>query len=71
MIQSRLTTPTTSGLTRRQVLRGGAEVAGCSVLGGELRLKSDGTYVLEGVAVGDAAMRAVAVSDGKTIGRWQ
>jgi hypothetical protein len=50
---------------------GGAALAGCSVLGGELRLKSDGTYVLELTARYDLPAGAGGVRTIASGGTWR
>ena|SRR5919109_305725 len=50
---------------------GGSEVAGCSVLGGELRLKDDGTYVLELTARYDLPAGAGGVRTIASGGTWR
>ena len=50
---------------------GSSEGAGCSVLGGELRLESDGTYVLELTAQFDLAAGAGGVRTICSGGTWR
>jgi hypothetical protein len=50
---------------------GGAEVAGCSVLRGELRLEGDGTYVLELTARYDLSAGAAGVRTISSGGSWR
>ena len=50
---------------------GGSEVAGCSVLAGELRLEGDGTYVLEITARYDLPAGAGGVRTISSGGTWR
>ena len=50
---------------------GGAEAAGCSVLGGELRLEHNGTYVLELTARYDLPAGAEGVRTIVSGGTWR
>ena len=49
----------------------GSDMAGCSVLGGELRLETDGTYVLELIARYDLPAGAGGVRTIASGGTWR